>query len=423
MMCEATVERIIAREKASRLEAENLLEEKSLELYRKNQELEKSTASLKQTHSVLTEVLASVPNPIIMCTEKFIIRMANKEAKKLFDLEGNGLEGKSLLEYFPDLQFALNDRSNGEIYIDQFLARTSINNELPMAIHGRKGPVGKKSSYLFVMHDISRRLEIEQQREQMQRQVDESQRLEAIGALSSGIAHEINTPIQFISDNLEFLRHSLNESPLPKTENAIFVEISEALQDSVEGVKQVRDIINLMRDVAHPGIGQKDSVDMNDLIENVIKITNSKHKNTANIELNLSENFPFIECHRAQIQQVILNIILNAVYAVEGVGQIPGNIRISTEHKNNIVRLLFSDTGCGVPIELREKIFLPFFTTKPVGKGTGQGLALAKDCIVKGHGGKLSLIDVDGYSTTFMIELPIVNTHISESEQEVRHVS
>ena len=133
----------------------------------------------------------------------------------------------------------------------------------------------------------------------------------------------------------------------------------------------------------------------------------NRGKNTADIEANLDPDLPRVRCRKGQVQQVFLNLVINAIDAVDEAGKGRGRIEIETSAEDDYVQIYMSDTGCGVPETLKQKIFDPFFTTKPVGKGTGQGLALAKDTIVKGHGGKLTLVEKDGFATTFLIQLPL----------------
>jgi PAS domain S-box-containing protein len=425
----ATFERIAARERASREEAEQLLEEKSLELYYKNKELTDAARKLTQTHSILGEVMASVPDAIITCTEEFHIRLANKAASELLSVSDDILSNSYVHEYLPNIRTHLKNQDDGVFLIDQCVAKAANGTEIPVEIRGRKGYIGKKSSYLFVIHDITARLKAETHREQIRKQLDESQRLEAIGALSSGIAHEINTPIQFISDNLTYLRRATSqlvsenecEASKNKNEESLAEEIDIALEDSVEGIKQVRDIILLMKDFAHPGSADKDFVNINELVENVLKFCRSKHKHLADVKLLLEPDLPAVQCRHGQVQQVILNIVMNALDALEESDNANKMLQLRTEQNGDTVRLLISDTGPGIPEKLKSKIFLPFFTTKPVGKGTGQGLALAKDCIMKGHGGRLSLVHEAGFATTFLIELPITNDNIAQASQTLEH--
>ena len=274
-------------------------------------------------------------------------------------------------------------------------------------------------------------------KEKVYRQLHESRRLEAIGALSSGIAHELNTPIQFIGDNIKFIGLSLDkihssykyydqlkvqcesqnilEDYVKQIDNFndkidlsfLIKEIFAAMQETMDGIRDVRDIVLLMKEFAHPGTGEAEPTDINAVINGALTICRSRTKNTVTVDTTLSPSVPQVTCRRGQIQQVLMNLIINAVEAIEEKGLKSGRIHIVTRLSDNYLRVEISDTGPGIPDTLREKIFDPFFTTKKVGKGTGQGLALAKDIIVQQHGGRLFLEEKLGFSTCFVIELPV----------------
>ncbi len=399
---------------------------------------------LKYVNSVLTEIMATVPDSIILCTKEFTVRGANTAACSMLSHSLKELRETHINDYFPGLSDYLASLPDGNFFLEQQSVVLGDGSTLPAEVRGHKGPVGRKSNYVLVFQDISSRLKAEESRKKTSSQMDEARRLEAIGALSSGIAHEINTPIQYLGDNLEFLGESLTlvygayqryeklrqaaeekdafVSELQEIEafNAsinlanVITEVQSALDESREGIKQVRDIILLMKEFAHPGTGNKDETDINLIIKNVLAISRNKSKNAADVELKLDETLPDVPCRKGQVQQVILNIVLNAIDAIIDAGDERGKILIQTIPEKDYVWILISDTGSGIPYELRQKVFDPFFTTKPVGKGTGQGLALAKDCIINGHGGKLTLTNVEGYTTTFVIALPLQNDALNE---------
>ncbi|MEO1243346.1 MAG: ATP-binding protein [Pseudomonadota bacterium] len=438
---------IAAREKASRQEAERLLDEKSRELYAKNLELGQSASELKSANSLFWEIMNVAPNGILLCGGDFVINSVNPACERKLNAEGSDMKGRPLTEFFPDIAAHLPSDQDGEFVIDRLEAKRACGDDFTVEISGFAGPINKDIRYLLFFHDISGRLQREAQRKQVEQQVDEARRLEAIGALSAGIAHEINTPIQFIGDNLEYLKDALGQvhesynryealrSALdqgrPYSDQlaaidefnssinllALIPEVIAALTESRDGIRQVRDIVLLMKEFAHPGSGDKEEADLNKIAQNVVTLCKNRHKNLTEVEFDTAADLPSVRCRRGQIQQVILNIVLNAIDAVEEANPEQGRVRIRTAFDDDYVKIAISDNGPGVSAKLREKIFDPFFTTKPVGKGTGQGLALAKDCVVKGHEGRLSLINLDGFATTFLIELPLKST-ISEIQRE-----
>ncbi|MEZ5894634.1 MAG: ATP-binding protein [Parvularculaceae bacterium] len=433
----ATLYRIIKREKESRRHAEQLLEQKSRELFDKTAELEKAANKFKSVNTLLSEILSVAPDIIITCHGDFTIHGCNRAGETALGLSENALISRSVDDFLPGLSADLKKRGVGPFFLENRRACGVNGDSFPVEIRGHVGPIGDNINYLVFFHDISHRLNADDKRKKMEQQVDEARRLEAIGALSAGIAHEINTPIQFIGDNLDYLEDALRSihksyksyDALKTAAEAASVccdavarveelnqsislpnlikEINAALGESREGIKQVRDIVLLMKEFAHPGTDDKDAVDLNAIVSNVVAICRNRRKHIADVELKLDPALPRVRCRKGQVQQVVLNIVLNAIDAIDEKQSGKGRIEIETRAGEQNVELLISDTGAGVPQSLKEKIFDPFFTTKPVGKGTGQGLALAKDCIVKGHGGKLSLIDKESFATTFLIELPL----------------
>jgi signal transduction histidine kinase len=303
-----------------------------------------------------------------------------------------------------------------------------------------------------VLHEIDERLATERMKEDIYQQLHESRRLEAIGALSSGIAHEMNTPIQFIGDNVKYIGHSLNkihasymlydklkiecqrQNILPDFVGEInefnrdidlhdlTKEIFTAMRETMDGIKQVRDIVVLMKEFSHPGNGKPESNDLNNVVQGAMTICRSRTKGVVAVETDFAGENPEVSCRKGQIQQVLVNLIVNAVEAIEDANIPDGRIRVATRRTALAVRIEVSDNGPGIPADVREKVFDPFFTTKQVGKGTGQGLALAKDIIIQQHGGQLYLDEKPGYSTCFVIELPANPVPQGRSLEKKRHV-
>ena len=276
----------------------------------------------------------------------------------------------------------------------------------------------------------------------MQGQLAQAQKLEAIGQLAAGIAHEINTPAQYVSDNLHFLQDSFapikntidflvdnfmaHKDKLPQDlidkmnqvleENDVeffLEEIPKALEQSLEGISRIAKIVLSMKQFAHPGTEDKVYVDLNKAIENACEVTRNAWKYVADMETDLDPDLPQVLCFPAEINQVLLNMIVNAADAIkeklgESVsGQERGLIKITTRALKNRIQIQITDTGCGIPEEIKDRIFEPFFTTKEVGKGTGQGLAIAHSIIVDKHNGSINVLSEPGQGTTFIIELPV----------------
>lgn len=443
----ATCEAAVAREKAARETAERLLLEKSAELHDRNVDAQRIARKLKNANSLLAEIMAAVPDVILTCDADCVVKSCNEAAAELLGALPQSFVGKRIDDVLPGFEAQLATLRDGVVFPRAWMARRVDGREAPVDVRGHKGRIGKNIEYLLIFHDISARLMEEAERKSVERQLDEMRRLEAIGSLSAGIAHEINTPIQFIGDNLDYLRDALRtihqsyeryETLAKAAErdgvyaaelaavrgfndrvrlSMLISEIVSALGESRDGISQVRDIVILMKEFAHPGTGGKDAVDLNAVLRNVVEISRNRRKGVADVEFDLDPALPAAPCRKGQVQQVLLNILINAIDAIDEAKPTRGVIRIRTSAESGYVKMMVSDNGCGVPQSLREKIYDPFFTTKPVGKGTGQGLALAKDCIIKGHQGRLSLEDVPGFATTFVIELPLAPPDAATKEE------
>jgi len=281
-------------------------------------------------------------------------------------------------------------------------------------------------------------LDITQQRK-LESDLQQAQKLESVGRLASGVAHEINTPVQFITDNVHFLRDSTldlaklietlrvsNRAVLegaPSLEAAAAAEASEeevelsyllddmpkAFKGCIDGLKRVATIVRSMKEFAHPDSTEMTEVDLNRAIESTLVIASNEYKYVAKVELHLGE-IPPVLCHAGEVNQAVLNIIVNAAHAIGDVVKDSGDlgkITLSTSHEGDSVIVSISDTGGGIPEHIRARVFDPFFTTKEVGKGTGQGLAIARSVLVDKHGGDLTLETEVGVGTTFHLRLPV----------------
>lgn len=190
----------------------------------------------------------------------------------------------------------------------------------------------------------------------------------------------------------------------------LFEEIPTALDQSIDGIGQISKIVHSMKQFAHPGDESKTAININDAITNTANVCRNEWKYVADIEYNLDPQLPDVPCHRSEINQVILNIIVNAAHAVaakNGRDDEKGLITITTSLIDQGVEIAIKDTGGGIPEKLKERVFDPFFTTKEPGKGTGQGLAIAHSIITEKHKGKLFVESETGQGATFFIQLPL----------------
>ena len=305
---------------------------------------------------------------------------------------------------------------------------------LGATIHPIRGEQGQHRGYVFLGVEIS-------QRKQLQEQLRQAQKLEAIGQLAAGVAHEINTPTQYVGDNIRFLEESwkklnpllgligrlsqpaegiahsrelaaeLHAAAVEAEIDYLVQEVPKALAQSLDGVERVSQIVKAMREFSHRGSLEKESADLNRAIEAAITVSRNEWKYVADVKTDLDPALPLVQCVIGQLQQVILNLLINAAHAIgEKIGpdsQQKGVIHVTTRLVPDAVEIRIEDTGTGIPEELRSRVFEPFFTTKPVGKGTGQGLALVHSLIVKGHSGKIWIESPPGKGAAFVIQLPL----------------
>ncbi len=275
---------------------------------------------------------------------------------------------------------------------------------------------------LIIVFDISRQKDLE-------RQLLLAQKMESLGQLAAGIAHEINTPSQYVSDNLHFIadafssitallaqarEHELDEACqlLWAEHNVDFLleEAPLALAQSLEGVGRISTIVQAMKQFSHPGSEQRDAVNVNEAIRTTTIVSRNAWKHHADLVLDLDEDAPTIAGYANDLNQVFLNILINGAQAIEqkvaGTGD-KGRLTVSTRLARPWVEIRFADTGCGIAPENLPRIFDPFFTTKPVGQGTGQGLAISYQIVVVKHGGRIEYQSTLGQGAECIIRLPI----------------
>ncbi|WP_275099406.1 sensor histidine kinase [Sedimenticola hydrogenitrophicus] len=270
----------------------------------------------------------------------------------------------------------------------------------------------------------------------------QAQKLQAIGQLASGIAHEINTPTQYVGDNITFITESfadllqalqLCESMLAETPDGesppecrstlarameladyhyLKEEIPRALKECKDGVKRISGIVGAMKEFAHPSGGIMQPVDLNHLIRSTVEICRNEWKLIAELETELDPVMSSVLGLKDELGQVLLNLIVNAAHAIadgKTAGDKMGLIRIATRCDGDWAEIQVQDNGCGVPMELRQKIFEPFFTTKEVGRGSGQGLAIVYHVVTDKHHGELTVDSAPGQGTIFTVRLPMAS--------------
>jgi PAS domain S-box-containing protein len=273
----------------------------------------------------------------------------------------------------------------------------------------------------------------------LEMELRQAQKLESVGRLAAGVAHEINTPVQFVSDSVHFLQGGMNdlgtligeyrklhasvlggvldqEAAAQATRIVDEIDLDYLLENmpnafdrSLEGLKRVAVIVRSMKEFAHPDQKEMSAANINQAIQSTLTIARNEYKYVADVETEFGD-LPPVRCLLGDINQVILNLIVNAAHAIEDTvkgTENRGLITIRTRRDERAIYIDINDTGGGIPEGIRERIFDPFFTTKGVGKGTGQGLAIARSVIVEKHHGSLTFQSEIGKGTTFTIELPL----------------
>jgi len=304
----------------------------------------------------------------------------------------------------------------------------------PLEISASCIDIGDRCCHAIILRDIS-------ERKMLETQLRQAQKLESIGQLAAGIAHEINTPTQYIGDNIRFLNDAFRDllqaishclqiarsDPGERSAAELLAEIRasaesieaeflceevpKAIEQALDGVERVAAIVRSMKEFSHLGSGERQALDVNRALQATVTVSRNEWKYVAEVEMDLAPDLPTILGYPSDCNQVFLNLIINAAHAigdkVRDRGGEKGRISIATVRDGPWVVVTIRDTGTGIPPEIRERIFDPFFTTKPVGRGTGQGLAIARSIIVDKHRGRISFESEVGQGTTFTVRLPI----------------
>ncbi len=319
----------------------------------------------------------------------------------------------------------------GEVWSGHLLSRSRDGNKIEHDVicSPISNETGEISHFVQIQRNVTERLQLE-------RQLQQAQKLESIGQLAAGIAHEINTPSQYVGDNTRFLRDVFddlgklvtrlevmaesNDSSVPSSLiqqalkeadiDYLMDEIPKAIDQSLEGIERVTRIVRAMKEFSHPE-QDKSLVDLNRAIESTITVATNEWKYVAELKRDLAPDLPMVPCIPGEINQVILNILVNAAHAINekqtGSTSSKGLITVSTCRNGSWAEIRITDSGCGIPEDIQQKIFDPFFTTKEVGKGTGQGLCLAHAVIVEKHTGTIGVESTPGQGTCFTIRLPL----------------
>ncbi len=407
---------------------------------------------LKEAHIETRLILDSVGSIIIGLNRENRVRIWNRGAEKILGISQSEIIGRKIDEC--DILWDLEKIRAG--ISECRIKRTPIRlDELDFKRpDGSRGFLGITINPIFdynKMNVIIYGADITE-RKNLELQLAHTQKLESIGQLAAGIAHELNTPTQYIGDNIRFLNDSFRDltslidyimkflnrgetetDPLPIDEikkrmeqldmSFLLKEIPKAIEQSLEGIDRISQIIQSIKEFSHPGSKERASVDINRCIQNAITISKNEWKYVAELTTDLKPDLPHIYGYPQELNHVFLNIIINAAHAIKerlkrNKEEIKGRIHIKTDTSEGFVEIRISDNGIGIPRSIQKRIFDPFFTTKEVGKGSGQGLAITHRIVVKKHNGSIFFETEEGKGTTFIIRLPINNLSSGEGGYE-----
>jgi two-component system NtrC family sensor kinase len=403
--------------------------------------------ALRAEQSLLANVLSTIPHVVFWKDTEHRYLGCNDAYARLRGVSGHReLAGRREAEMpvedgLGPVIAALEEQvlATGEPVVDHKVGVRGADGEhrmLLLSVIPRYGDGDATEGIIGVGTDVTRISMLEQQ-------LAQATRLESIGQLAAGLAHEINTPVQYVSDNVLFLADSftdvldalraianvargVEQDPAAATVANIRLrlqtlvdgldlgflatEIPSALEQTLEGVGRVAEIIRAMKEFSHPGLGRADT-DLNRAMATTAQVCRNEWKYVAELHLDLDPEVGMVPCYEGELKQVVLNLIVNSAHAVSdrraAAGTVElGRIDIATQRDADTIRIRITDDGTGMDEATKLRIFDPFFTTKEVGKGTGQGLALARRCIVGKHGGSIDVVTAVGQGTTFTLNLP-----------------
>jgi PAS domain S-box-containing protein len=394
-------------------------------------ELREADRERRELQAVFDAVARSAGDGIVMVDEHGHIAFWNRAAEQMFGWSRDEVLGRNphgFLTMGPpptDAQQRALTRPTGP---RTFTAKRRDGSKLDIELTLSDVPVGPVHHTLGVVRDITERRRVEAQ-------AHASSRLEAVGRLAGGIAHEINTPVQFVGDSLFFLRDATNTlcgltkelqahaAVLPRNDPWVasldahladldvpflLEEAPRAIERAVEGVGRVADIVRAMKEFGHPGSGKHAPADLNRAVRNTLLVSRPSWKYVATNRFEEGE-LPPVMCRVEQVSQVVLNLIVNAGDAIRERGEqlTPGLITVRTRVDGPDVVIEVEDTGVGISPAHEPQLFQPFFTTKEPGRGTGQGLALSRHIVVDTHQGSITFKSTAGVGTTFTVRLPV----------------
>lgn len=401
-------------------------------------EMEQARDLAEFRRAEIEKLISAISSLLIAVDSNGKIFQLNETAEKFFNIPASQTSGQSFVEVLkgyisPDMLNMMMEKGLGKDNIyDNFEIPIQFKNGSAKLLLGIINPfmdrAGQKLGFLLLAEDITHRKEDEMRR-------NLAQKLESLGKMTRNIAHEIKSPLQYIGNNSYFILDAFEnlvkfvdtlKQSLTNMEKSNPINVKEEIEKIVEehdigyileegpkasdqivrGVSRVSTIIQSMLDYTHPGRSVLEQANIHELFENTLIFIRSKKKDIFEIETEFCQDLPQVICYPGELIQVFMNLLINAADAIKEKGK-PGLIKITTSYNENEVIIAIADNGCGIPDEVKDNIYNPFFTTKEVGQGTGQGLSLVHNIITERHNGKIYFKSRVGEGTTFYIHLPI----------------
>jgi PAS domain S-box-containing protein len=404
--------------------------QRTAELARAAAEAARHAAAERRAMGRLLDILEHLPVAILTTGPDSTIRWINAAAREIFGIEPDRAKGRALSDFLPPLADTTGMGAaalRAAVAADP-LRTTALRSDgtaFPAEAVVAASDAPGEASLVWMVRDITQQVLHERRRQEVEADKRRAQRLESLGTLAGGIAHELNSPIQFLTDNTDFLRNAFADmaatiaelrAAVPMERYAeiearfelgfLLAEIPQAVAQSRSGLERIADIVQATRRFLHPASAAMEDNDINQIVQTAVLLSRNQWRYVADLDLELAADLPRARSNAGELNQVLLNLIVNAVHAIEDRGGGMGRILISTRRAADGVECSVSDSGIGIAPELREKVFDLFFTTKGPGRGTGQGLALVHSIVTQVHGGRIGFESEPGNGTTFRFTLP-----------------